>query len=199
IVAIDGEDRLLRWDARGNPLATWGSGARARAKDGEGPWVHDVGKKPLKIYKANLGTSFDGLLWVQSTIVYDDVVHLACYDRSGSRDRTVMAPVPKSTLVEHRPVIDARGNAYVLAEHLTSSGKEYSVVRVAHGEKRGREWIGPVSRGGGIGSENKMAVAADGTLFLLGSGGRMRRFGPDGRAQWVSKASSSGDRDILAF
>jgi hypothetical protein len=190
VLILSEDGMLLRYDWSGQPIATWGSGARATPKKSE-DWVHGLSNKPLQVYKGTLGLGWDGLLYVQSTIAYDDTCHVASFNREGKRQHVAKCPVGPSTLLEQRPAIDASGAVYVIADHVFTGGSERSIYRIEPDGKRASEWIARGSRGGQLGHETMITALPDGTLYALGSNGLLRRFAADGRLQFMSPAAAA--------
>ncbi len=188
LLADDGQ--LLRYDWSGQPIATWGSGARATSKRAE-VWVRELSHKPLQVYKGTLGVGWDGRLYVQSSILYDDACHVASFNRDGKRQHLAECPIGPSTLLEQRPAIDAQGAVYIIADHVFTGGSECSIYRIEPDGKHTKEWIARGSRGGQLGKETLIAAAQDGSLFALGNNGLLRRFGADGRLQFMSPAAAA--------
>jgi hypothetical protein len=80
---------------------------------------------------------------------------------------------------------------YIIADHVFAGGSERSIYRIEPDGKRASEWIARGSRGGLLGQESMIAGTPDGSLYALGNNGLLRRFGADGRLQFLSPASAA--------
>jgi len=192
IVFISEDQRLLRTHWHGEPIATWGEGARVNMSTADsGPAVFELGDQPLRVRYGLLAASWSGHVCIQSTIEHEQQCHVACYDRAGKR--VFSGKCPRSIFTNHRPLVDAGGNVYVADTNVLEGSPAVTVYRI---DPSGRSvaWLGPRERGGLLGQEELMACTPNGTLFMVGQEGAMRRFGPDGRVQFVSPASEKADQ-----
>ena len=192
VVFISEDQRLLRTHWHGEPIATWGEGARVNVStEGGGPAVFELGDKPLRVRHALLAAGWSGQLCIQSTIEHEQQCHVACYDRAGKR--VLSGRCPRTLFTNHRPLVDGGGNVYVADTNVLEGSPAVTVYRI---DPSGTSvaWIGPRERGGLLGQEELMACAPNGTLFMVGHEGAMRRFGPDGRVHFVSPASEKADQ-----
>ncbi len=197
IVHIAEDQRILRADARGNAIATWGTGQRAAVgTGGDGPWVHQISKQPLRVYKAQLGAGWDRRLWVQSSIAFDDAVHVTSFDRNGARGPVASVRPGFYPKPGRRPVVDAAGNAFVMVHRVEAGlGTTHHVFRIASRADGGTPHLVPQSHGGLLGRlESLLAGLPDGTLFTLGEESRMRRFAPNGAVTFISEAALASDQ-----
>jgi hypothetical protein len=193
IVVISQDGHLLRTTAQGQPIAMWGAGPREQPHDHGQPWVFELGNKPPRVAAhALLGASWDGTLHIGATILVKDALHVATYDRSGKR--IYMAECPMTMpYQENRVLSDASGVLYIIAGELIGMGQERTVFRVDPRAGTAAQFLTPRSKRGLLGNEHVFCVTPNGTLFALGNGGAMRRFGPDGRVQHMSSAAASFD------
>lgn len=196
IVVLDARnDCLHRYDPTGHPIAIWGAGpavdhSRLAEKEINGPWVHEIGKHPVRIHHALPALGGNGLLYFQSNLAFGGLCHVAAFDRSGAR-RDVAKCKVEGVNLERRPVIDGRGAIYIVDDQ---DGP--CVLRLHAGQAT--PWLGSRARGGPLGSEHFMAGSPDGSLFLLGHGGKLRHVSPEGRVVFISEASIANDEGRTA-
>jgi hypothetical protein len=126
--------------------------------------------------------------WDRHTyLTVTDPVHaaIACFGRDGRRRwHAALAEYGVPTL--QRPGADAKGRAAVLVE----KDGGYRLLRVDRGG-RVEVLIEDWRRGGALGTEERFAVASDGTIAFADSGGRLRVYGADGVLRKESPASGS--------
>jgi len=189
-------ERLLRYTAFGQPIATWGQGA-PEPRPSEDPDAHVVGRlgsRPLFLMAASIGAGWDGMTYFVATYSVESAIEAARYDRSGRQLYRTRVKLPKSPFTLGRPYADVHGQLYVLTRDDDSA---VAVYKIAPDGSSGARWLAARQHGGALGPEEKMAVGHEGTIWLLGDGGAARRFGPDGRVQLITDASRETDRQAI--
>lgn len=188
--------RLLRYTPFGDPIATWGTGAREPrpAEDEDAHVVTRMGRRPLFSMSAKIGVGWDGFVYFHQIYDTEDRIVVARYDRSGSQLYKTGIKTRESTWAMGRPCADARGVCHVLVR--TDSGA-HELWRIRPDGRGGDSFLVSRERGGLIGKEEKLAVLPDGTVWMLGDGAQARRFGPDGRVQYITEASRKADQERI--
>ena len=87
---------------------------------------------------------------------------------------------------------DAKGNLYVYGNR-GSEPKSRQVVRVSPDGSRADMVAKDRTVGGTVGSEDKLCVGPDGTIYLFDSYQQLRILGPDGGLRWQSPKSIEDD------
>jgi hypothetical protein len=192
---------LARFDADGNPLPTWPSGGgvfggkptKMRPVYGpghqrlpsDGVLVESLGSHPTNIdHYTNMLVGHDGRLYAERS------EHVACWDRAGHR--VYRRRLPVAGTYSHCIGADAAGNLYVRAEQ-PGDPRPRVLVRVSPDGKRVDQIAGDRRSGGVMGREERVLVAADGTIVMLRHYERMRVLGPDGRLVYQSPRSIEED------
>jgi hypothetical protein len=192
ILLVASGERLLRYGPQGQAVATWGQGPREPRpdEDEDSHVVSRMGERPLFCMAARLGTSVDGTLLVQGVYSTNPTIELAKYERSGRRLWFAELQTGRESWAGGRPGTDGWGNIYLF----TRLDNELPCVwRVDPRGGRGQGWLAHRSLGGALGAEDKMLVARNAAVWMLGPGGMARGFGPDGRVCFISEASRASD------
>lgn len=185
-------NRLVRFRPDGGGLPTWGGrvpepqrplyGADREAAEAEAVLLDEAGHCPVALDAyARLAVGWDGCLYIERSEV------LARYDREGNQLYVVQLPLDS---VHGRVSADGNGRAHALG----SEGGKRRLVRIA---PDGTPEVLAIDRhdGGILGDEDALALARDGTCWLLSFDKRVRLLTPDGRLTRLSDASRRSDRD----
>lgn len=197
ILLVASGSRLLRYGAFGEPIATWGAGPREPrpAEDEDGHVVVHMSDRPLFAMSVKMGVGWDGFLYLQAIYSTDDRLRIARFDRRGKRLYLTDVAPGLSTWALCRPCADARGVVHTLVR---DDDDVHALWRISPDGRRGERWLVSRKGGGLIGDDDDhLAVAPDGTAWVMGSGGAARRFGPDGRVQMITEASRTRDRQAI--
>jgi hypothetical protein len=132
----------------------------------------------------------DGGLLVQGIYSTNPTIELAKYDRSGRRHWLTEIRTGKESWAIGRPATDGWGNIYLM----TKLDNDLPCVwRVDPAGNQGQGWLATRAMGGALGDEDKMLVARNAAVWMLGRGTMARGFGPDGRVCFISEASRAAD------
>ncbi|MBI5535364.1 MAG: hypothetical protein HY898_21730 [Deltaproteobacteria bacterium] len=195
ILMVASGSRLLRYTPMGQPIATWGQGPREpRApEDEEAHVVSRMGKRPLYAMAARMGVGWDGFLYFQGVYSTNPTFELVKYDRNGNKLWFSEFATGIESWGRGRPCADVQGCVFVF----TMLDNDLPCIwRVDPRGKACQPWLMHQQRGGALGSEDKMVVAPNGMIWMFGSNGAARCFGPDARVIYISPASRGADEAV---
>jgi DNA-directed RNA polymerase subunit RPC12/RpoP len=141
---------------------------------------------------ARLHVARDGGVFVQRG---DTLAHL---DRAGAVVYKLVLPNIADDVATNRIGTDAAGNCYAVCTRPGASPHEHVLIRVSPDGKRVDLLATDHAHGGPLASTRTcLAVAPDGTCYLLDDSMRVRIVGPDGVARHVSQAARDEDERIM--
>jgi DNA-directed RNA polymerase subunit RPC12/RpoP len=197
-------NRLLRWSADGAPVETWPpargffgekhqklgplfrtdpNGERGAIRPDATATPETLKDRPVELRSSvSLAIGPDGAMYLQRG---KHVVKLA---RDGKK--VWLAELADEGSDMDRPRVDAQGNVYLLRWLETDT---HGIVRISPDGKDVRLLVDGRKPGTPMCAERHFAVAAGGTIFVVGSFRVARVFGADGSARLASPAARQDD------
>jgi hypothetical protein len=174
---------FVRFTPNGEMLEVWPGVAAARPEPGATiPRLSALGTAPTCVQGApSLRAGADGVMNLFASEMLAIVLTAAGFHQT---DKRVVARLRRDGAVNVLPILpvattlggDASSTLWILGEgaliRLTRDGRSVHHLR-------------PIAQGGVVGSESVLAVEPRGAAILLGAGGTVRRFGPDGNVELV--------------
>ena len=155
------------------------------------PDVKELSDKPKRIDSdyTSINLGWDGFVYMMGRSSSDG--ELAKYDRAGEKIWSVVVPLRYK---ECKPCTDSEGNVYIIG---TNEGENTNLIRYTQDTKKFETLLTDLLEGGVLEEEDHLAVAPDGTIFLLSYYHRLKIFNPDLSLKYISKQSIEEDKEVL--
>jgi hypothetical protein len=201
-------DRVLRWTSDGRPIETWPpkkglfgekrQKLRPLFKPGSRPDDRDMvkaeaeypdslenlGNRPIEMQTDYTHCGYG----VDATLVLQRSEHVAKLDPNG--DVLWKVTLPERSNDYGRPCIDGWGNVHLIRWLASDT---HGVYRISADAKDQRLLVDGTRVGTPVAAERILVVALDCTIYVLGGRGRVRVFGPDGAARFISPKAREED------
>ena len=153
--------------------------------------VEELGDMPENIDSsyARINIGWDGYLYMLGES--SNTGELAKYDRNGKKLFSVLVPLKRK---ECKPCTDSKGNIYIVGE---KDSDITNLVRYSPGTGTFETVLTDLLEGGVLESEDTLAVAPDGTIYLLNYYNRLKVFAPDGTLKFITDRSREDDKEKL--
>lgn len=185
-------ERITLWSARKLGLFSSGIGDEIPESDSEwAPYVKDIGSSPKRMNGdfTKFTVGWDGYLYMIDRSSSDGEV--AKYEMDGTRLWSKYIPLQYK---DCKAGIDGNGNIYVVG---TTKESNTHLVRLNMDRFEFETLLVDITEGGVLNDEDQIAVAPNGTVYLMKFYNRMKVFSPEMKMIYRSKQSETEDNDKI--
>jgi len=192
---------LVRYDRDGNIVPTWPEASKpgffgrlARSLSGASgtPRFSDLGDRPEKCddREVVISVGLDGSCYLQH---YGSSV--AKYDREGNKVYNIR--LPDKVSAQRQICGDAQGRAVLISHSRIREVDGGRIHRISADGAQVSVLVKSVLEGGPMGREDQLALAPDGTIYVLAYREKFRVFSAEGEVLEISDASRADDKEKL--
>jgi hypothetical protein len=185
-------ERINLWEARKFGLFSAGVGDDIPESDSEwAPYVKDIGSSPKRLSGdfTKFTVGWDGYLYMIDRSSSDG--EIAKYEMDGTRLWSKYIPLKYK---DCKAGIDSDGNIYVVG---TTEDSNTHLVRLNIYNFEFETLLTDITEGGVLHDEDQLAVAPNGTIYILKFYNRLKIFSPEMKMIYRSKQSETDDNELI--